>query len=113
MSRSANELIRQRSADFKIDLNAMAERFMRRRGSTTLDTTDVDATYAWLTRPPRKAAARDVVASVVVFLAAAVMAFGINLLTGGPPRPAGVWVIVGGSAALAAFAEVFRRWAYE
>lgn len=113
ISPSAGDLIRQRTDAFNADLNQMAERFMRRRGSDTLDKTDVDAAYEWLTRPPRKDLRRDTVASVMVFVAAAAMAVAINLATGGQPNPVVVWVLIVFAAAFAAFAEVFRRWAYE
>ena len=85
---------------------------MERRLSQTMDATDVDNAHAWLTRPSRAAKVRDAIASVMIFLAAGVMAYGVNGLTATPPVK-GAWFIVTTSVAFGLFAEVFRRWEYD
>ncbi len=98
-------------AEFATSLRTTAEMFMARRGSRTLDATDVADAHAWLTRPSRKAVARDVVASGVVLLAAAVVAYGVNGLFA-TPATKGAWFIVVVGFLFGTFAEVFRRWEY-
>ena len=90
----------------------MAAKFMARRGSRTLDATDIDNAHTWLTRPPRKAAVRDAIASVMIFVAAGVMAYGVNQLSATPPARGG-WFIVIVGVAFGLFAELFRRWEYD
>ena len=111
MSESAAEQTDALVADFATDLRTTAEMFMTRRGSRTLDATDVADAHGWLTRPPRKAIARDLVASAVVLLSAVVVAYGVNGLFA-TPATKGAWFIVVVGFLFGTFAEVFRRWEY-
>ena len=112
LSRLATERADQRSAEFAANLREMAAKFMVRRGSRTLDATDIESAHTWLTRPPRKAAVRDAIASIAVFLAAGMMAYGINNLSAPQPVKGG-WFTVTVSLMFGLLAEVFRRWEYD
>jgi hypothetical protein len=95
--------------EFEEQLWSQAEILMRRRGSYTLDEADFADGYDLLIRPRRKAVIRDFIATLIVMVGAALLGYGINLLTS-TPQPDGAWLAVICGGVIGGLGELFRHW---
>jgi hypothetical protein len=85
ISLSANTAAKAKRAEFTALLVHAARAHCRRRGSTTLDSTDVESAYAHLIHPGFSNAWLNAGGFLLTLFGGAVASYGINQMTNDPP----------------------------